>query len=186
VFAADGQGEMLGEQFVGTQAVGRRGAKADRNIDFAVADQREHDGGATLFAKGHGDVRELFLENAEHGRQEVRGDSREDADSDHPDAAAFGFEHAGAGFVDVGEDSFGVRDEEFPCAGDLHLAADALEERDPEVSFEASDLDAEGRLGFAELVGSAPEVPGAGDGEEALELRESHYENKYAIRFRDC
>jgi hypothetical protein len=174
MFAADGEREIFGEEFVGAEALGRGGTEGDGDIDLAVANEGDEDAGAAFLAQADDHVRELFLEDAQDDRQEMGSDGGEDADSHNSEGAALGFEHAGAGFVNVREDAFGVGDEDFAGTGHLNLAADAFEKGDAEVGFETTDLDAEGWLGFAELIGGAAEVACAGDGEEALQLREGH------------
>lgn len=54
-----------------------------------------------------------------------------------------------------------------PGGGEPHGTGGAVEELEPEVSFEQSDLLAERRLGDVQPLGGPPEVQYLGDGDES-------------------
>lgn len=78
------------------------------------------------------------------------------------------------GDVDGLEDFARVRKEDLTGGQELHSARSSAEEGGAELVFEAADLAAHRRLGDAEPLRGAPDVPLLGDGHEVPELGEAH------------
>jgi hypothetical protein len=88
--------------------------------------------------------------------------------------AALGPLHHRGRALRVGKDASGLAQEQLPGLGQLDGAARPDQERPAQLAFQVLDLLRERRLGDAEALRGAPEVPLLGDGDEVTEVAQLH------------
>ena len=116
----------------------------DREIDLGIAQQRDELIAVGVNAKLDLDSRVLLVETCEQPRQEVLGRT----DETHAQLTGLGAlqaRHHVVRFLQYRERALGVEHAVFAGACQRHLAALAIEQRQPDLGFEIADLHRDGR-----------------------------------------
>ena len=168
----DGDERLLGD--AGDDEPGRRLGRANEaDVEAAVLERGELFGGVEL-ADVDGHVGSLGGEDAHERRQHAVESRSERADDELAGAAAGRVAGRSGTALDFDQCTAGAGDERRSGRREAHAAACALEQRGPELGFEARDVLAERGLGHADPFGRAAEVQLFGHGEERAKGAQLH------------
>jgi hypothetical protein len=165
--------EWFGEDGEGLKFVAADGESEDGEVDGGGAETFEEHGSDFL------DDRDLCLrkfagESHEMGRQEVRRDGGNDADSDGAATGIFLIGEIAAGGFEFTENGACPGKEGFARFREADRATEPIEEACAELVFELADLLGERGLGDMSKASGAAEAAGIDDGAEVAELVEFH------------
>ena len=149
------------------------GHQANREIEIAGADRRQHVGiDALEDMEAHARMR--ALEGDDRARQQAGGDARRGADADFAKPGALDRFDVVAGVAELRLDGLDAREQRLARLGRGHAVRAAMQELDTEVVFQLLDALGDRRLRQIENLGRLPDRAGLDHGGEIAQLTEFH------------
>ena len=173
VILRKGGEESLSEQRGGFEFVAPNGKSQDGDVNRTGAKPVEKDR-RNFFRDTEKGLREFARERSEERREEIRGNSGNDADADWAANRAFALNNVASGGFELAENGTGPRQKRLTYVGEPHRAAQSVKKARAKFVFKLHDLLGKRWLRDVRLLGGTAKAAGLGDGAKVTELMELH------------